>query len=82
MLSKRRPGLKLLLPLVAFAVFVSGCAATTGPNDIVADLPAGEYVLDARARMPGGDASYGFRLTVKEPDAAAGDSPAFATVRF
>ena len=49
---------------------------------IVADLPAGEYVLDARARMPEGDASYGFRLTVKEPDAAAGDSPAFATVRF
>jgi len=49
---------------------------------IVADLPAGECVLDARARMPEGDASHGFRLTVKEPGAAAGGSPAFATVRF
>ncbi len=49
---------------------------------IVADLPAGEYVLNAFARMPEGDASYGFRLAVKEPDAAAGGSPAFATVRF
>ena len=49
---------------------------------IVADLPAGEYVLDAFARMPEGDASYGFRLTVKEPGTVAGDSPAFAAVRF
>ena len=49
---------------------------------VVADLPAGEYVLETFARMPEGDASYGFRLTLKEPDAAAGGSPAFATVRF
>ena len=49
---------------------------------VVADLPAGEYVLDAFATMPEGDASYGFRLTVKEPGTAAGDPPAFATVRF
>lgn len=32
---------------------------------IVADLPPGEYVLDAFARMPGGDASYGFHLVVE-----------------
>jgi len=35
---------------------------------IAADLPAGEYVLDARARMPEGDASYGFRLILKPRD--------------
>jgi len=29
----------------------------------VADLPPGEYVLDIFARMPQGDASYGFRLS-------------------
>ncbi len=49
---------------------------------IVADLPAGEYVLEAFARMPEGDAFYGFRLTVKERGTAVGDSSAFATVRF
>ena len=49
---------------------------------IAADLPAGEYVLDAFATMPEGDASYGFRLTVREPGTAAGDPPAFAAVRF
>lgn len=32
---------------------------------IVARLPPGEYVLDVRARMPEGDASYGFRLVVE-----------------
>lgn len=32
-LSKRLPGLKLFLHSVAFAVFVSGCAAVTGPDD-------------------------------------------------
>ncbi len=35
---------------------------------IVADLPAGEYVLEAFARMPQGDASYGFRLILKPRD--------------
>jgi hypothetical protein len=35
---------------------------------IVADLPPGEYVLDAFARMPQGDASYGFRLTLEPRD--------------
>ncbi len=35
---------------------------------IVADLPAGEYVLDVFARMPQGDASYGFRLILKPRD--------------
>lgn len=33
---------------------------------IVADLPPGEYVLGIFARMPEGDVSYGFLLTVKE----------------
>lgn len=42
---------------------------------IVADLPAGEYVLDAFARMPEGDASYGFPLVVKRDAAAAGKAP-------
>ena len=37
---------------------------------IVADLPPGEYVLDVFARMPEGDASYGFRLILKPRDAA------------
>lgn len=32
---------------------------------IVADLPPGEYVLDVFARMPRGDASYGFRLVLE-----------------
>ena len=32
---------------------------------IVADLPSGEYVLDVFARMPQGDASYGFRLILE-----------------
>ena len=32
---------------------------------IVADLPPGEYVLDVFARMPQGDASYGFRLVLE-----------------
>lgn len=49
---------------------------------VVADLPAGEYVLDARARMPGGDASYGFRLILGLPDTADGDPAAYANVRF
>jgi len=49
---------------------------------IVADLPTGEYVLDAFARMPEGDASYGFRLVVERGDAAAGKGPATATVEF
>ena len=31
---------------------------------IVADLPAGEYVIDVFATMPEGDVSYGFRLMV------------------
>jgi hypothetical protein len=35
---------------------------------IVADLPSGEYVLDVFARMPQGDASYGFRLILKPRD--------------
>ena len=35
---------------------------------IAADLSAGEYVLDAFARMPQGDASYGFRLILKPRD--------------
>ena len=35
---------------------------------IVADLPAGQYVLDAFARMPRGDASYGFRLILEPRD--------------
>jgi hypothetical protein len=35
---------------------------------IVADLPAGEYVLEASVRMPQGDASYGFRLILKPRD--------------
>jgi hypothetical protein len=35
---------------------------------IVADLPAGEYVLDVFARMPQGDASYGFRLILEPRD--------------
>ncbi len=37
---------------------------------IVADLPAGEYVLDVFARMPQGDASYGFRLILEPRDPA------------
>jgi hypothetical protein len=37
---------------------------------IVADLPPGEYVLDVFARMPQGDASYGFRLILKPRDPA------------
>lgn len=41
---------------------------------IVADLPAGEYVLDVFARMPEGDASYGFRLTEEDRDTAAEDA--------
>lgn len=41
---------------------------------VVADLPAGEYVLGVFARMPQGDASYGFRLVV-EPRDAAGRAP-------
>ena len=49
---------------------------------IVADLPAGEYVFDVFARMPEGDAFYGFRLTLEKPGTAAGDPSAFATVRF
>ncbi len=35
---------------------------------IVADLPPGEYVLDVFARMPQGDASYGFRLILEPRD--------------
>lgn len=35
---------------------------------IFADLPAGEYVLDIFARMPQGDASYGFRLILEPRD--------------
>ena len=35
---------------------------------IVADLPPGEYVLDVFARMPQGDASYGFRLILELRD--------------
>jgi hypothetical protein len=35
---------------------------------IFADLLAGEYVLDAFARMPEGDASCGFRLIVEPRD--------------
>lgn len=35
---------------------------------IVADLPPGEYVLDVFARMPEGDASYGFRLNLETRD--------------
>ena len=35
---------------------------------IVADLPAGEYVLDVFARMPQGDAFYGFRLNLEPRD--------------
>lgn len=49
---------------------------------IVASLPAGEYVFDARARMPEGDASYGFRLIVRARGAASQGDPAFADVRF
>src|SRR5918997_241765 len=37
---------------------------------IVADLPPGEYVLDVFARMPEGDASYGFRLILEPRDPA------------
>ncbi|HEV2745391.1 MAG TPA: hypothetical protein VGV91_19710 [Rubrobacter sp.] len=37
---------------------------------IVADLPPGEYVLDVFARMPQGDASYGFRLILEPRDPA------------
>jgi hypothetical protein len=41
----------------------------SGPRArIVADLPPGEYVLDVFARMPQGDASYGFRLILKPRD--------------
>lgn len=32
-LTRRRPGLKLSLLFVAFALFVPGCAAATGPDD-------------------------------------------------
>ena len=42
---------------------------------ITARLPAGEYVIDARAGMPEGDASYGFRLVVEPEDAASGAAP-------
>ena len=35
---------------------------------IFADLPAGEYVLDVFARMPQGDAFYGFRLILEPRD--------------
>ncbi len=38
---------------------------------ITARLPAGEYVLDVRAGMPEGDASYGFRLVVKASTTSA-----------
>ena len=41
----------------------------SGPRArIVADLPPGEYVLDVFARMPRGDASYGFRLNLEPRD--------------
>ena len=41
----------------------------SGPRArIVADLPPGEYVLDVFARMPQGDASYGFRLNLEPRD--------------
>jgi hypothetical protein len=41
----------------------------SGPRArIVADLPPGEYVLDVFARMPQGDASYGFRLILEPRD--------------
>ncbi len=39
-------------------------------------------MLDVFARMPQGDASYGFRLILGPRDAAAGDAPAIANVRF
>lgn len=32
---------------------------------VTAELPAGEYVLDAFVTVPQGDASYGFRVTVE-----------------
>jgi hypothetical protein len=35
---------------------------------IVADLPPGEYALDVFARMPQGDATYGFRLILEPRD--------------
>ncbi|MEJ7841990.1 MAG: hypothetical protein WKF95_09490, partial [Rubrobacter sp.] len=38
---------------------------------IFARLPAGEYVFDVRARMPEGDASYGFHLVVKASTTSA-----------
>ena len=41
----------------------------SGPRArIAADLPPGEYVLDFFARMPQGDASYGFRLILEPRD--------------
>lgn len=49
---------------------------------IVARLPAGEYVFDVHARMPEGDVSYGFRLTVQARGAASEGVRAFANVRF
>lgn len=49
---------------------------------IDADLPAGEYVLDMRARMPEGDASYGFHVVVEAREAAGNGPRAFAAVRF
>ena len=48
---------------------------------IVADLPAGEHVLDVFATMPEGDVSYGFGLVVKSRETASGKAPAFADGR-
>jgi hypothetical protein len=49
---------------------------------ILATLPAGEYVLDVRAGMPEGDASYGFRLVVEDRKAHTGEGRAIATLSF
>jgi hypothetical protein len=74
-------------------VFVTPYRGDVGAKDLrvhrsgtrarfVADLPAGAYVLNAFARMPEGDASYGFRLILEARDTADEAAPAFVNVRF